>query len=156
MVRTSLFPLFLVILVACDGGASSGTTGTGGSIPTTASTTATAGSGGADAGTGGAVGQGGATGACTSCAGACVDTRNDAQNCGACGTTCPAKQHCDHGACGSPLCLVQGAICPNDHLCCGDECCPAWKMCCNVPGGDKPICVPVDAGACPSTCAACP
>jgi hypothetical protein len=150
--------LLVILLAACDGGSSGSTAGGGSASVTASSSTASssggAGAGGATTGSGGA-GLGGATGACTTCAGACVDTRNDAQNCGACGHVCPASQHCDHGVCGAPACLVQGLVCPLDHLCCGDACCPAWKMCCNVPGSDAPTCVSIDAGACPTTCAGC-
>jgi hypothetical protein len=148
------FIVSVVLLTACSSGSSGSTSGGGSPAVTSSSSTTTTGTGGATTGSGGA-GLGGATGACSACAGACVDTQNDAQNCGACGHACPDKQHCDHGICGAPACLVQGFICPLDHLCCGDECCPAWKMCCNVPGGDKPTCISIDAGACPTTCAGC-
>lgn len=90
------------------------------------------------------------------CDGMCVDTANDPHNCGGCGHACDAaKPLCDHGECAKALCLVVGPICPNDLLCCGNECCPAWKICCNVPGSDVPTCVAADAGACPTSCAGC-
>jgi hypothetical protein len=148
--RTSPFPA-LILLAAC----SSTPAGTGGGTTGAAVSSSAGTSGGGHGGAGqGGGGHGGAVGACDTCAGACVDLANDAQNCGACGHACPPKQQCDRGACGMPACLVLGLICPNDHLCCGNECCPPWKMCCNVTGADAPTCVDLDAGACPSAC--CP
>jgi hypothetical protein len=62
---------------------------------------------------------------------------------------------CDHGACAPPPCTVVGPICPTDHVCCADACCPPWKICCNVPGASAPVCVAADAGTCPTTCTGC-
>lgn len=55
----------------------------------------------ADAGTTSGDSGGGATCAApsTQCGGACVDTRNDPQNCGTCGNACPAGLACSAGAC---------------------------------------------------------
>lgn len=46
------------------------------------------------------------------CGGACVDTRSDARNCGACGQACPAGQTCQNGAC----------ACPSGTTLCGGAC----------------------------------
>ncbi|MFO0757577.1 MAG: hypothetical protein U0359_13860 [Byssovorax sp.] len=132
-----------LLAFACSNGGSTA----GGTTTTTSSTSTTTTSGG----------EGGATGACASCDGACVDLANDVLHCGACGHACGgAHPFCDHGACGPAPCDVMGPICPNDLTCCGAACCPAWKRCCYVPGEDLPTCVDADAGACPTTCAACP
>jgi hypothetical protein len=132
----------LTAIAACGNGSTSSSSGAGAG-------------GGASAAA--SSGQGGATGACSSCDGACADTANDPRHCGACGHACDAAHPtCDHGVCARPVCLVQGPICPLDHLCCGDACCPPWEICCNVPGGASPSCVQADAGACPTTCPGCP
>ncbi len=87
--------------------------------------------------------------------GACVDVASDPRHCGGCDLPCAAHTLCDRGTCAIPLCLVVGLQCPNDHVCCGDACCPPWEMCCNVPDAAAPVCVPSDAGACPTACAGC-
>jgi hypothetical protein len=129
--------------------------GAGTTSRSTISTSTATGTGGATSTSSTTTNLGGAVGACTSCDGACADTANDPRHCGACGHACGADQTCDHGTCATPTCLNQGLICPTDHLCCGDQCCPSWKMCCNVPGSAAPTCVLLDAGACPTTCAGC-
>ena len=56
------------------------------------------------------LGQGGACvdGACagasgtTLCKGQCIQTESDSNNCGGCGTSCPAAQSCVNGTCGCP------------------------------------------------------
>ena len=127
-----------LVLAACggaaSGGPSSGGTSLGGASP--------------DAGTGASPG-----GACAVCGGSCVDTASDPHHCGACDNVCAARLVCDRGACGMPACLVQGPPCPNDHVCCGDACCPPWEMCCAALDAGAPSCVSVEAGACPSACA---
>jgi hypothetical protein len=35
----------------------------------------------------------------TKCSGACTDVQSDPNNCGQCGTACPAGQSCTAGAC---------------------------------------------------------
>lgn len=151
------FTAALVFAVSCgEGAAPGGGAGTTSSSTISTSSSTSSGTGGAATASTTTTGAGGAVGACTSCDGACVDTANDPRHCGTCGHACTADQTCDHGTCATPTCLNQGLICPTDHLCCGEQCCPAWKMCCNVPGGAAPTCVLLDAGACPTTCAACP
>jgi hypothetical protein len=133
------------------GGATTATSAT--SASSTSSTTGAGGSRPADAG------QDRAVGACSACDGACVDLANDPRSCGACGASCGAGLVCDRGACVIPTCGVEEPMCPVDHVCCGGSCCPPWEMCCDVPvdeGGVALACVSAEAGACPTTCAACP
>jgi hypothetical protein len=146
-------------LAACSSGGTGTSSGSGGAGSVSASSASSSGSSTASSstvGAGGAAGQGGATGACATCDTACVDLANDPRHCGGCAVACDPGQLCDRGACQTPTCLVQGPICPTDHLCCGDACCPSWKMCCNLPGSATPACISLDAGACPTTCAGCP
>lgn len=128
-----------------------------GSSSTSSSSGAQSSSSGGGSSTGATTsGAGGANGACSSCAGVCVDLASDPRHCGACDAPCGgAHPLCDRGQCVAAPCAVMGPICPNDLLCCGMECCPAWKICCNVPGHDLPTCVTADAGACPTSCAGC-
>jgi len=148
--------LSALLLAACTSGGPGATSGSGGATTGASSSASSGSASSSSAGAGGGdAGQGGATGACTTCDGACVDVANDPRHCGGCAVTCDAAQICDHGACRTPTCLVQGPICPNDHLCCGDACCPAWKMCCSVPGSAVAACISRDAGACPTACAGC-
>jgi len=76
--------------------------------------------------------QGGTT--CTApqipCNGVCVDPTTDGQNCGACGTVCPAGQGCTNSACGA---------CVAPQTACGDKCV--------VLGTDNKNC-----GACGASC----
>lgn len=48
----------------------------------------------------------------TSCGGACVDTKTNAANCGACGNACPSGQSCQNGGC----------VCPAGQTKCAGEC----------------------------------
>jgi hypothetical protein len=153
-----------LLLAACTSGSTSGAasgsgvgSGSSSSVGSVGSgSSSSAGTGGSSsAGTGGNAGHGGATGACATCDGACVDLASDPRHCGGCTVACDGQEICDRGACRTPSCLVVGPICPNDHLCCGDECCPSWKMCCNVPGSATATCISRDAGACPTACAGC-
>jgi expansin len=108
------------------GTSGSGVVGTGGSPATTGGTGASSGAGGTTPGTGGVVGTAGSVsdacatvtcGAgqtcsggsckCTTgmlCSAACVDTQNDANNCGGCGTKCASDGACVSGACVNPMC----------------------------------------------------
>lgn len=76
------------------------------------------------------------------CGGACVDTNNDPDHCGACGTACTAEQLCSMGACGvtclggtelcdglcvntdndPDYCGTCGTSCSGDEVCSGGEC----------------------------------
>lgn len=68
----------------------------------------------------------------TSC---CVNTSNDAGNCGACGNACPPGQVCTSGVCGCPPGLTQcGSLCisvGSDNLNCGScgNVCPPGSAC---------------------------
>jgi formylglycine-generating enzyme required for sulfatase activity len=53
-----------------------------------------------------------AGGPLTSCGGLCVDTETDRDNCGACGSSCPAGVSCAKGVC----------ACPNGGKACGGAC----------------------------------
>jgi hypothetical protein len=77
------------------------------------------------------------SGGTTKCGAKCVDTQTDPQNCGACGTTCPAGEVCSVGACalqcsgGTTKC---GATCVDtltDPLNCGGcgTACPTGEVC---------------------------
>jgi hypothetical protein len=151
-VRRVTFLVALVLAGAASCGQSAPPRGSGAS---TASSTGTPASDG-----GGEAGLGGASGACATCAGGCVDLANDPNHCGACGHACALHETCDRGACAVPTCLVEEPSCPVDHVCCGGSCCPPWEMCCNVVvvdgGAAVPACAPIEAGACPTSCAACP
>ncbi len=74
------------------------------------------------------------------CAGACVDTRTDALNCGACGRACTASQSCSNGACvgTTPTCAAPRALCGtscvdtlSDRANCGacGRACPSDQTC---------------------------
>jgi hypothetical protein len=122
--------------------------------------------GGADGGTStGAGGSGGSGGgavctvACTTgftcCNGTCINPNNDILNCGVCGHACDGPTPFCNGACVTPPCT--GAACSNPAFCCGDQCCNAGQLCCDVPGPVErgPLCTdPVD-GTCPKGCPAC-
>ncbi len=145
MIRSTTILSLALLGASCASGApTSASSGLGGSGTSASSATSST------------AGAGGATGACAACDGLCVDTQNDPRHCGACDHACSgATPLCDHGACSAAPCDVTGPICPLDHLCCGDACCPPWKMCCNTPGKAAPTCEDLDAGACPTTCAGC-
>lgn len=150
--RAIFWTIAAIFAAGCTGASASGSGGAG--AASTASTTGTAIATGAGGSDGGPMGAGGATGACSTCDGASVDLHNDPRHCGSCGNACaPGAPTCDRGTCAAPACEIMGAICPLDHLCCGMECCPAWKICCHIPDAGSPTCVPADAGACPTSCA---
>ena len=49
------------------------------------------------------------------CTGACVDTQNDGNNCGGCGTKCAADGACVDGACVNPMCKPDTEV-RNGHV----------------------------------------
>jgi hypothetical protein len=86
----------------------------------------------------------------TCCGGSCVNTYNDPQNCGKCGTTCTDPTPYCAGSC-------QAAPCDTDAgcsgTCCGLACCGAgqlcclaeqgvWSMQCYTPTSAQPTCPP--------------
>jgi len=72
----------------------------------------------------------------TNCNGTCVDLQTDANNCGACGTICPAGATCVNGQC---TLLSQGSPCSSNSQCISGHCVDGF--CCNT--------------ACSGTCQAC-
>lgn len=143
------------------GGSAGGSTG--GSAGTSTGGSAGTSTGGS-AGTGGTSTDAGVCGEeCTKagfvcCGNKCVNLDNDLKNCGKCGIECTTGEHpsCNAGKCGAPPCS-SAAGCTSPQFCCGDTCCAAGKLCCDVPGplvvGVK--CVdPVD-GTCPMGCKQC-
>jgi hypothetical protein len=79
------------------------------------------------------------------CNGACVNTRNDINNCGGCGNVCPGPNpFCAGTACGTAPCSPP---------------CSGGQLCCDVqgPGPSRPpMCTtPTDAGTCPLGCPLC-
>jgi hypothetical protein len=80
----------------------------------------------------------------TECGGACTDLASDPDNCGACGTACPAGASCGSGACATTTIVDGGGACSTDSDCApGSEC---------VSGECVPPVVVADACA-PATCA---
>ncbi|MCB9593102.1 MAG: hypothetical protein H6719_10250 [Sandaracinaceae bacterium] len=85
----------------------------------------------------------------TDCGGACVDTRSDARNCGACGTTCGAGEVCAAGRCDAMGC--SGGTTECDRACvtlatderhcgaCGNACASDQTCRDGVCGGGGPI-----------------
>jgi hypothetical protein len=137
------------------GGASAGSAGVG------AGGVGHGGSGAAGA-SGGAAG--GATGGASCgpncgfkcCGPECINTGNDINNCGACGTVCPGPNpYCNNGKCDKPPC--QGPTCAAGTNCCEADCCKAGELCCEVNAGASRIaCTPATAkGTCPLGCAQC-
>jgi hypothetical protein len=168
-------PLGFVLGMACGGSITSvgdgGTDGSGGSAGHggsagsggTGGSGGTAGSGGM-AGSGGTGGGGGSDAACGECMptficceGKCVNPNNDIHNCGMCGHTCKvAPPYCDMGKCGTPPC--ENLTCSTTSTCCGDNCCTAGELCCNIPGPvvtNSPTCAPPVDGTCPGGCTGC-
>ncbi len=86
-----------------------------------------------------------------SCDGTCVNTSNNADNCGSCGHVCSSGQVCDNGACSSQcsastrLCGTScadetkdptncggcGTVCRSDQICNGACVCAQGKVLCN-------------------------
>jgi hypothetical protein len=68
----------------------------------------------------------------TKCGGTCVDTTTDARNCGYCGQTCEADQHCSNGKCVSSCPSGEANLYTDTNNCgvCGYQC-PAGKSCFN-------------------------
>lgn len=98
------------------------------------------------------------------CGTICVDLRTSQQNCGICGTVCPAGFHCQDGRC------VQTVTCSGGTLKCGDACsnprtdskncgacgviCPAGKSCVNgvcTMVVTEPVC-PTSKTSCSGAC----
>jgi hypothetical protein len=97
------------------------------------------------------------------CDGTCAATYNDINNCGSCGNKCTgANPYCDNGTCGSlPACMLKpGQECNAiGAFCCGDHCCAAGQLCCNVDSNlpqDNPQCEEPVNGTCPIGCPGCP
>jgi|SRR6188768_782109 len=137
------------------GGAGHG--GTGGSAGGSSS-------GSSGAGVAGAASGGAPNTQCTApcgsfscCDGSCVNQDNDINNCGGCGIQCAgATAFCDHGTCGAPPCMLVGAACPVGETCCGDQCCGAGELCCNVHENIlRTGCYPAVKGTCPVGCPEC-
>ena len=144
-----------------SGASGAGETAGAGAVSGQGGNPALAGSGGSVAGAAGSsAGAGGATcGAnCgfTCCGTECVNTGNDINNCGTCGTVCsgPAP-FCNNGKCEQPPC--QGVTCTGSTTCCESECCNEGELCCNVnAGASRTACFPAtDKGTCPLGCAQC-
>jgi hypothetical protein len=79
------------------------------------------------------------------CDGACVNLRNDVNNCGSCGNVCSgANDFCDGQKCAPPPC---------------SPACGPGMLCCDVngPGPSRgPMCYPPNAnGTCPPGCPLC-
>jgi hypothetical protein len=91
------------------------------------------------------------------CCGTCVNTLNDVFNCGKCGNACTGPNpYCHKGVCGTPTCAMTG--CPSGEDCCGNQCCTAGQICCDVYGPVAtlyPMCVSPADGTCPVGCTAC-
>jgi len=167
----------LVLAVACGGtfqggsGGQAGSSGQAGAGAESGSGAAGAGAGGAGAEAGAGHGGSGAAGAGGGAAGGascgpncgfqccgpeCVNTGNDINNCGACGTVCAGPNpYCNNGKCDKPPC--QGTTCAVGTNCCEAECCKAGELCCEVNAGASRIgCTPATAkGTCPLGCAQC-
>ena len=87
------------------------------------------------------------------CNGACVNLKNDANNCGACGTRCAANQECNTGACtpcskNDTQCTDQCADLQSDPFNCGacGKVCGASQSC---TAGSCSVC---EATVCANTC----
>jgi Cys-rich repeat protein len=80
----------------------------------------------------------------TCCTAHCADTKNDVNNCGACGVVCGAGQGCCNGSC-APLntaahCGACGTTCGTGQACCSGSC--------------QGITTPQQCGACGVSCSA--
>ncbi|MEO8905824.1 MAG: hypothetical protein ABI488_25050 [Polyangiaceae bacterium] len=178
----NLFALLLSSAVACggtfQGGSSGGAGGQSGASGGSAGVGASAGhggtaglAGGGASGSGGAVAGGGGSGGSAAGAGGstcgancgfkccgpeCINTGNDINNCGTCGTVCPGPgPFCNNGKCDKAPC--QGVTCTGTTTCCEDGCCKTGELCCNVnAGASRTACTPAtDKGTCPLGCAQC-
>src|SRR6478735_11223016 len=172
MNNLSMFALLLA--VGCGGtaednsGGAPGTSGGHGGEPAQGGSAGRAGggssgSGNAGAGASGASGSGaGAGSTCGTncgfkcCGPECVNTGNDINNCGTCGTVCPGPApFCNNGKCEQAPC--QGVTCTGTATCCESECCQSGELCCNVnAGASRTACTKAtDKGTCPLGCAQC-
>ena len=91
----------------------------------------------------------------TCCDGRCVNTGNDPDNCGACGTVCSGAASFCNGTCTAPTCDA-ATSCAAGETCCGSSCCSGEQMCCLIMQGPwSTQCTdPVD-GTCPVGCPLC-
>lgn len=83
----------------------------------------------------------------TSCSGACVDTRLDDANCGACGNACDAASSCAAGVCRADNCA--GADCSAIQICEGGACLEIRCVGVGCPGGQtcsRGLCVAESCG----------
>lgn len=127
---TSLGALIMLAAPGC-GDDSTSSSSSGGT-----STSSSSSSGGSTSSSSGSTSSssGGATcGGLLACGATCVDSKNDAKNCGACGKTCAGSEVCVAGTCGT--------VCPTGTEKCGDKCVDKQT--------DRANC-----GACGTTCAA--
>jgi hypothetical protein len=135
-----------------EAGSSGGSTGHGGATGGSAGVVGSA--AGAGAGTAGA--SCGANCGFKCCGAECINTGNDINNCGTCGTVCPGPNpYCNNGKCDQPPC--QGSTCAAGANCCEADCCKSGELCCEVNAGASRIgCTPATAkGTCPLGCAQC-
>ena len=159
-----LFALVLLSGVACGGTFQGGSGGSGGAgadgqsgtsgSGASAGIDASAGLGGAAAGAGGSTC--GANCGFKCCGPECINTGNDINNCGTCGTVCTGPSpFCNNGKCEKAPC--QDVTCIGTATCCEAECCKAGELCCNVnAGASRTACTPAtDKGTCPLGCAQC-
>lgn len=147
----TILRVFIVACVLCAGCASSTKKPDAGDVD--------AGGSGGSAGTGGSGGTSGTGGDCVACHegrdccdGACVNLANDPRHCGACSNACTASASlCSHGVCIEPPCTTTCV----DAACCGNICCGANQLCCDIEGPVGGIIGCVDAvdGTCPQGCA---
>jgi hypothetical protein len=91
------------------------------------------------------------------CGGACVNSKNDIDNCGHCGQKCTGPNpYCGEGTCGTPPCV--GTACDNGESCCGTSCCTSGQLCCLLFGPvdlEYPACTAPVNGTCPGGCSDC-
>jgi len=85
-----------------------------------------------------------------------VNTANNPNHCGTCGTVCSGgTPYCD-GTCQSIPCSLDGGSC-GATACCGSNCCSAGQLCCKIEGpiSGPPTCFTPTATetTCPQGCA---